>query len=800
MTDLRHTLENALSGTHTIEQELSGGGMSRVFVAQDRALDRKVVVKVLSPDLAAEVNTERFRREIQLAARLQHPHIVPLISSGEMGGLPYFTMPFLEGESLRARLAHSGELPIHDAVRYLRQIASALAHAHKHGIVHRDIKPDNVMLVEDFAEVLDFGVAKALASSTMSGTPGLTTHGVALGTPAYMSPEQAAGDPGVDHRTDIYAFGILAYEALTGSHPFAGRPTQAMMAAHAVERVEPIGQRRAGIPADLAAIVMRCVEKRPSDRFQSATDLAHALENVSFTTASAAAPGGSAGRAWRYAVAAAVLLAIGVGGYLLSQRNTVAERRATAPMLEVKSIAVMPLTNVGGDSKDDYFTDGMTDELANALSKLPGVRVASRSSSYALRSQKSLTPADIGEKLNVQALLEGTVSRSGDRLRVIAQLTNVADGLTLWSERYEREMKDVFAVQDDIARSVAQALQVKLAGGATPAHDARGTENLAAYDLYLRGRYFWNQRGDRNIRAAITHFDDALGEDPRFARAHAARGIAYVLLREYTDSLRPGERREGAASANRALELDPTLAEAHTALGLDAVHRLDYEEAERRYRRSISLDPYYATAHQWLGEIFYSTGRLDSALAYMRKASALDPLAPIIPSALGYTEMLNGNLDAALATIDRGIQLAPQLGHHHATKAKIHLVRNEHELALKSAELAHRLDPIAVRKALLVYVLARNGRTEEARKLLGELRRQVEAGSSSRVHLAAGFVGMGEKDSAFIQLERAIPEEDRLINGTFLVEPLWRPIRSDPRFTTLLEKVGVAKYAANLSR
>src|SRR5437762_9859988 len=281
MPDLRATLERTLGDSYTFERELVGGGMSRVFVAMDRNLGRQIIVKVLPADVAAELSVERFRREIHLAAKLQHPHIVPVLSAGEVNGLPYFTMPFVEGETLRSRLARVGELPVAEAVRILREVASAISYAHKHGVAHRDIKPDNVMLTDEFALVTDFGVAKALSESTKApGSGTLTGLGVTLGTPAYMAPEQVAADPSVDHRAEIYAFGVMAYEMLTGSHPFAGRTMQQMLAAHAVEKPEPIERRRRSVPHALAALVTRCLEKRPADRPQSAADLLATLDSV----------------------------------------------------------------------------------------------------------------------------------------------------------------------------------------------------------------------------------------------------------------------------------------------------------------------------------------------------------------------------------------------------------------------------------------------------------------------------------------------------------------------------------------
>ena len=422
MTDLRATLERTLGDLYVFERELQGGAMSRVFVAMDRQLGREVVMKVLPAEVAADLSADRFRREIQLAAKLQHPHIVPLLSSGEVNGTPYFTMPFVEGESLRARLARVGELPIPEAVKILREVASALSYAHKHGVVHRDIKPDNVMLTDEFALVTDFGVAKALSASTKpSDAQTLTGLGISLGTPAYMSPEQATADPSVDHRADIYAFGVMAYEMLTGALPFVGRTMQATLAANVMEKPEAIERKRPGIPPALGALIMRCLEKRPADRPQSAGDLLHELEAIPVALAS---PRKALGlRTLTFAGAAAAVLLAAFIVYRGIQRNS---GKADQPVGQLLSVAVLPLANVGGDAQDEYFSEGMTDELANALSKLPGLRVASRTSAYAFKGKKDIDVGEIGRKLHVQAVLEGVVRRSGDRLRVGAQLTNVS--------------------------------------------------------------------------------------------------------------------------------------------------------------------------------------------------------------------------------------------------------------------------------------------------------------------------------------------------------------------------------------
>ncbi|HEY3133723.1 MAG TPA: protein kinase [Gemmatimonadaceae bacterium] len=801
MPDLRATLERTLGDSYVFEREIVGGGMSRVFVAMDRNLGRQIIVKVLPADVAAELSVERFRREIHLAAKLQHPHIVPLLSAGEVNGAPYFTMPFVEGESLRSRLSRAGELPVIESVRILREVASALNYAHKHGVAHRDIKPDNVMLSDEFALVTDFGVAKALTESTKApGSATLTGLGVTLGTPAYMAPEQATGDPSVDHRADIYAFGVMAYEMLTGSHPFQGRSTQAMLAAHVVENPEPIARRRPAVPHPLAALVMRCLEKHPADRPQSAAELLVTLDSIHADHEDGGRREAGGGTRRMKIVATAAVIVVIAAAVLYA---TVLRKRATgaaeqAPQLH--SVAVLPLANVGGDARDEYFSDGMTDELANALSKLPGLRVASRTSAYAFKGKRDVDVGEIGRKLHVQAVLEGAVRRSGDRLRVGAQLTNVSDGLAIWSDTYERRTSDVFTVQDDIARAIASALKLKLGSSAAElSSTSHGTENVDAYDSFLRGRYFWNLRGAANLRRALAYFEESITRDTRFARAYAGLAITLAILPEYTDAPPPDVLARTQTAATRALTLDSTLAEAHTALGLAAVHAWDFRAGEAEYQRAIAVDPQYATAHQWYGELLYHTGRLDSSFVEIRRAMSLDPLAPTPALAFGYALTLAGEYGNALQQFAKADELAPGLGLTRELVADTHLQMGEKQKAVDELEEAARVDnEILLTKGRLCHAYGIAGRTDDAKKLLREIKARATKERAPWVPLAICHLGLGEHSAALDEMEAAEKSHEIAVFTAYslLLDKTWDPVRGDPRWDSILRKANLSDYKA----
>jgi len=802
MPEVRDQLQSALGAAYTIERELGGGGMSRVFLAAEHALGRRVVVKVLAPELAAGISADRFKREIQLAAQLQHPQIVPVLAAGEADGMPFYTMPFVEGEALRTRLRRDGALPVRDAVRILSDVAKALEYAHERGIVHRDIKPDNVLIARNSAAVTDFGIAKALAASKVQGptqAPGgtLTQIGTSLGTPAYMAPEQAAGDPNTDHRADIYAFGCMGYELITGQPPFHGLSPHQLFAAHIAERPAPLATRQPNVPPPLAALIMQCLEKDPAARPQSAAEVLDTLENVG--TASGAQPSArpaarpvSDRRRRRPIVfvlgAAALVAAIGIGIWALTTpRQPVAPLSSAAS--DAKSIAVLPLANVGGDTASEYFAEGMTDELATALAKVSGLRVASRTAAYTFKG-KPATPDEIGRTLHVSSFLEGSVRRAGRRLRLSARLMNVSDGLTLWSETYEREVDDVFQVQDDITRAIVGALQIQLGAGTVGGAKSRGTTNLEAYDLYLRGRYFVNRRGDASLREAIQLFGQAIERDPRFARAHAGLGDAYGLLPLWSNTAIDSAAPLALRSIDRAIEIDSSLAEAHASRGSVLQLLWRWDEAQQSLRRAIALDPEYATAYQWLGESLILQGRVPESAAALRRSVELDPISPIKWASYSFVLGLAGRHDEARAAHERSRQLDSALVLTRYFSAWNALSAGRPKEALREAKaiapLGDRYPPVF---GVLGYCYALTGDRPAAMALRARL---VETAAKRRGYAAAvGMInlGLGERADALTWLERSAREHEAFFGSTSLAASVFDPLRGEPRFTALVRTI-----------
>ena len=673
MTDIRQQLQASLGAAYTLERELGGGGMSRVFVATDATLNRRVVVKLLAPELAQELSAERFAREIKLAAALQDPHIVPVLSTGTSDGLPYYTMPFVEGDSLRARLLR-GPIPVNDAVGILRDVALALEYAHARGIVHRDIKPENVLLAGRSAVVADFGIAKAVSAArtgpaTRAGT--LTSIGQSLGTPAYMAPEQVAGEV-VDHRADLYAWGVMAYELLAGRHPFAGKTSASqLMAAQLSEIPVPLIDTKPGLAPPVAALVTQCLEKSPDARPQSASEVVEALaamQSPSVGTGAMRAPADSARqssrtRQRRLGVSLALAVVVfGAAGVFLARRGSASSSTAA----NAHSIAVLPFENLG-DSADAYFADGITDAVRGKLTALPGVAVIARGSSSQYRKTTKL-PRDIAKELGVRYLLTGTVrfasGAGAKRVQVSPELVEITDDgqpQSRWQQPFDAEVQDVFRVQADIAGKVAEAMQVALAGGAEQLAKPPTTDP-AAYDAFLRGEAAWNAGSNTDpasLRGAATYFEQAVAHDSAMAEAWGALSRVYTLLyNNATPTTRLAEL--ALTAARRAIALDPDGAAGHRAMGV--YHRIisldqlasmrEYELARRAAPSSAAIVGDEATVKSDLGRLEESQRDRDAAIR-------LDPRNPRLWTQLSQTFLRLYRPTEARAAAERAVALAP---------------------------------------------------------------------------------------------------------------------------------------------
>ena len=762
--------------------------MSRVYLAQETSLGRRVVIKTLPSELARAVSTDRFRQEIRLAARLTHPHIVPLLTAGESDGLPWYAMPYLEGETLRGRLVRE-RLSIAEAVSLLRDVARGLAYAHEHDVVHRDIKPENVLLTGGTAMVTDFGIAKALASGA-AGQEGsgavLTSVGVALGTPAYMAPEQVAADPHIDHRADIYAFGCLAYETLTGAPPFGLRSPVALMAAHTLETPEPVARRRPDVPPPLADLVMRCLAKEVADRPQSAAAVLQVLDDVPVR--------GAAPRRKTAAIVAAmcaILLGLAVV-FLPRFRPSAIPLSGNAP---IHSVAVIPFVNTGGDPEDEYFSDGMTDELAHALAGLPDIRVAGRTSSYAYKGRPA-TVQEIGHALGVRGVIAGTVRRAGDRLRLTVQLSSAADGFQRWSHEYERRSSDVFALQDELTRAIVAELEPTLRGTATHmASERRGTGDAQAYEHYLRARYFWERRGTTALLTAIDEYRAAIARDSAFARAWAGVALVYVVLSSYAPVDADSVTRLGVVAARRALALDSTEADAHLALVTALGNEMRLAEAASGFARVLALAPNDPLVHQWHSSILHAQGRVDQALEATRRAAALDPLSAVIINDQAVVLMSARRYPEAFAAARRALELDSTYTYSRAVLAWLHGVTGRPDSALAQLGLDPPADPGATWRgsgwrgmAAWAYGLA--GRRADVERIRAEIAREPGGGVGYDAAMAA--MALGDLEGAVEGLARSLGRHELLgMEASPGCSPVLDPLRKLSSYRKLMERYGI---------
>ena len=753
-----------------ILEKLGEGGMGVVFKAEDTKLRRIVALKFLSRQLA--VDRSRLLAEARAAAALNHPGICSVIDILEHDGEEFIVMEFVEGESLRSEILR-GKLSQPVIIDYATQIADALAEAHRKGVTHRDIKPENVMTTASGRiKVMDFGLAR------QSGRTQLTRDGAQVGTIAYMSPEQARGEQ-VDFRTDIWSFGALLYEACTSKLPFSSEYEQAVI--YGILNSDPPSPRLLNpeIPARLEEIISRCLAKAPESRYATMDDCVSDLRALGTHSGASTASGVKLKKKTIRIVAAILLTAV------LLAAGSILYRPGTTNTGEMSSIAVLPFQNFSDDKQDEYFSDGMTDELITALVKIHGLRVPARTSVFVFKGKQE-DIRRISEQLNVSAVLEGSVRRSGNRIRITAELINAADGFNLWSETYEREMKDVFAVQDDITRRIVDVLKVRLRDDTNQA--ARSVRpNLEAYDLYLRGMFYVNKRSADDIRLGREYFQQAIDRDTLYSSAFAGISEAYVLLASQA-ALSPREAYPKALTAAlRAVQLNDLSAEAHTCLAHIQVHMGNYETAGREFVRAIELEPNYAPAYQFGMEYYTGVGQLDSARGSIQRALELGPLDLAANAALAAVFIRERRYDEAIVRLRRTIELDSNYFLAHMALGDAYAKSGLKDRAVDEYRLTAQLTGGNRGLGSLGLLYASSGKQDKAREMLKEMIGRSQSRYTSPFEIATLCAALEDKNQTLAWLEKVL-QDDPWAFKRLKDSPAFTFLRDDKRFEELIQR------------
>jgi serine/threonine-protein kinase len=738
--------------------------MATVYRADDLRYDRQVAIKILRPDLVhSGRETSRFLREIRIAAQLSHPGILPLFDSGTVTvdgqrstvdthaaddrrpttvDLLYFTMPFVRGESLRQRLSREERLATDEAVEIARSVALALDYAHRQNVIHRDIKPENILMHEGQPVVADFGIARAVS---VAASEDVTERGLAIGTPAYMSPEQIGAERELDGRSDIYSLGCVLFEMLTGGPPFASSSRRPILLRHLSDPVPSLHDLRPTVTAAVEHAVMRALAKDPADRFETAAQFAEAL--VARFTIPVASPRGE------------------------------------------RALAVLPFANMSSEADTEYLSDGITEELINALAKVEGLQVCSRSTVFQFKGERASARV-LGERLGAQTVIEGSVRRAGDRLRIMAQLINVPDGRLIWYERIDRKLGDILTLEEEIARTIVSVLRSRFLGDLADPTPRRYTANVNAYNLYLKGRFAWNQRTQAAMMEAIRYFEAAIAEDPNYALAYTGLSDSYALQVDYRGAPVTEGMRRAREEALHALQLDEGLAEAHTSLAwVTFIHDWDWEAAGRQFARAVELNPRYPSARQWHAWYLTAMGRIDEALAEGRMAEELDPASLAIHGSFGWLCQYARRWEESVLRLRRAVALNPTFDEN-VWALGVSLMElgelDEAERVLRDAEALATANFHAF--ATLGRLAVRQGKRSEAEARLRQLERIARDRYVSPVDFARLSIGLGDHEAAFHWMERAY-EERRGWLAYLRVDPLVDALRPDPRFAEWLRRM-----------
>lgn len=736
----RLTRGTVFANRYEIIEELGAGGMGRVFRAEDTRIKEQVAIKLIRSEIAADGKTiDRFRNELKTARKIRHKNVTGMYDLGEAKGIYYITMEYVSGEDLKGLIRRVGQIPVAKSLAIAGQICEGLSEAHALGIVHRDLKPSNVMIDRDGnARIMDFGIAHSVE------TKGTTDLDIAIGTPEYMPPEQSASGE-IDPRSDIYSLGIILYEMLTGRLPFIADTTIEIIQKHRTEKPRDPRDINAHIPEGLSRIILRCLEKDKNRRWPDIRELLAALRAV---------------------------------GKLKTEKINPEDFKT--------SIAVLPFKNMSADPEQNYFCEGMAEELINVLAQIKGLRVVARTSAFSFQGRDT-DIREIGRKLNVESVLEGSVRKAGQKLRITAQLISVADGYHIWSERFDREMTDVFAIQDEIAQAVASRMKSDLEGEREQGLAKRYTDSVEAYHLYLKGIYWRRMLTVDRVTNSIEYFKRAIEKDPGYALAYAGLAYVYQILHFYSPSPTKDLYSRSLEAAKKALELDDNLAEAHEAMGVIKIYwEWDWEGGKRELQRTLELNPSYIWARFHIANLHLYTGHIDKALDVLTKIHNLDPLNPAFTRAMGECNLQAGRLLEAEKFIMETLEIDPCLPPTWIMLGYIYLRQSRFEEAIE----VMKKDSVkgSMQEINIGIVHARMGNQGEAERILSKWMERSSKEFVSHYYMAVLCFALGRKDSGFDLLDKAYREHDGWLMSA-KIDFLMDEVRDDPRYSALLEKL-----------
>ena len=817
--------------------------MGEVYLAYDPRLEREVALKVLPPELAADVQRmNRFVQEAKTTSGLNHPNLLTIYEISHEGPLNYIATEFVDGVTLREHMVKT-RLSLKEILAITGQVCEALAAAHEAGVVHRDIKPENIMLRrrDRIVKVLDFGLAKVTENfvERQLSDPDASTRifintqpSVILGTIRYMSPEQARG-LSVDARTDIWSVGVVLYEMLTNHPPFSG-PTASDLIVSILDREPaPLTEYAAEIPAELQRIVRRALSKDREKRYQSIKDLAVDIENlqwdieISRETRLRSSPTGSGATILRQTtdelasrptsqideriyqsqqlssaghIAAGIKklnksVLIGLPIIILLALTAAYFYWSKSSKPTIDSVAVLPFTNVDGDPNMDYLSDGITESLIESISHVPNLSVIARSSVFRYKG-RDIDPQNVGHALGVKAVLMGRITQRGDRLLISAELVDVANNHRVWGGQYDRTLSDILQIQSDISREISEQLRIRLTGEQQKRVTRHYTEDTEAYQKYLKGRFYWNKRTGDDLKKAIDYFNEAITQDPRYALAYAGLADCYVVIPNYADVPAQEAYLKAKAAALKALEIDDSLAEAHTSLGgIRSDYEWDFAGAESELKKALSLNPNYATAHHWYAQFLSTMGRHEEAINEITRAQELDPLSLIINAVLGDTYIKARKYDQAIDRLRQTIEMDKNFGRAHRYLGNAYIEKGMYNEAIAEFQTASTLggeNPSAVeqRTNSLREAYKTGGASGFWRRQLDFLKQDAEKPNVSPYSIASVYARLGDKEQTLTWLEKAYHDHDAYI--VYLkIDPQFDTLRSDPRVIDLMKRIGL---------